>query len=372
MRVLHLLSSTGFHGAENMAAVLVRRLAANGVQNHVGVLRSYGDSNLQILDAVRDIAHGHVFECRGRFDWRVIGALRRYIRWHDVDVVHSHKYKTNFYAVIAGLGLGRTLISTCHNWLGTSSKMRLYAALDKRVLAVFDKVVGVSDEVADELRRHVAARKVEKIDNGIDIDRFDPLPAPADAKRALGVGDRPVIGFVGRLTNDKAVSVLLRAVHKLGRRRPVKLLVIGDGKDSAALKQEAQALGVHDSVEFLGHRTDTPRLYPALDVFVLPSRKEAFPMVVLEAMACAVPVIATRVGDVPYILQYGACGRLVDVDDVDGLCRALDSVLSDPIAAQQLGAAGQQRVHERFSSQIMARHYQALYAQSLQQRAEQA
>jgi len=370
MRVLHLLSSTGFHGAETMAAALVRELAAAGVENHVGVFRSHDGSNSDILEVVRDVLDGAaVFPCRGKLDWRALRALRRYVRRQKIDVVHSHKYKTNFYAIAACAGLKRALISTCHNWLGTSAKMRFYAALDKRILSLFDGVVGVSEEVAGELRKYVDADKVSKIDNGIDVERFMAATSKPHAKQALGIGDRPVIGFVGRLAPDKAVSDLIRALRMLHDRGvPGELLVVGDGECAAALQETAGALGVAAQVHFLGRRDDTPAIYPAMDVFVLPSLKEAFPMVLLEAMAAGVPIVATDVGDASYILERGACGTIVAPGDVSGLSRAIERSFAEPQTARALAVTARERVRRCFSSSAMGHRYRQLYSSILKRR----
>ena len=362
MRVLHLLSSTGYHGAENMAAELVRQLSISGVENYLGVFRSHEGSNTEILSAVGGLVRdGVVFQCYGRWDWRTVRALRRYLSEQRIDIVHSHKYKTNLYALIATAGLRCGLVSTCHNWLGTSMKMRLYAALDKRILRGFDRVVGVSGEVVNELMRYLPVERVVKIDNGTDVARFDQkLPKP-QAKAALGLGARPVLGFVGRLTADKGVSYLLQAVKLLAPHEQMDIMIIGDGDHENALRNEADYLSIGERVHFFGKRNDTPNLYAAMDVFVLPSLKEAFPIVVLEAMASGVPVIASRVGDIPYILGESECGILVEPGDVSGLLAAIQKLLGDQGAAQQMAFAGQQRVRSCFSSVAMARRYRELY-----------
>lgn len=366
MRVLHLLSSTGFHGAENMAAALIRQLAACGVENHVGIFRSHEGSNTELLQVVREVIQGgEIIDCHGKFDWRAFRVLRRYVREHKIDVVHSHKYKTNFYAVVACFGLPSALVSTCHNWLGTGAKMRFYAALDKRILRMFDRVVGVSNEVTIELRRHMVAEKVVKIDNGIEVQRFGGTPK-SEALRMLGLGARPVVGFVGRLSADKAVSHLLQAARALvSRGLAIDLVVTGDGECAQSLHAEARDLGVGEYVHFLGRRDDTPAIYAAMDVFVLPSLKEAFPMVLLEAMAAGVPVVATEVGDASYILEDGACGVLVEAGDIAALSHAIEKLLTDSDKARRLGSAGRWRVRQRFSSIAMAERYRELYKDAL-------
>lgn len=359
-----MLSSNGFHGAENMAAELIRGLTALGVENYVGTLWNNEGSNMEIIRAVGDAARDAVvFKCRGKWDWRMFFSLRSYVLKHRIDVIHSHKYKTNFYAAVARFGLRCVLISTCHNWLLSDARLRFYAALDKRVLRAFDKIVGVSQEIVDELRKHLAYEKTAKIDNGIDTVRFGGLVSKHEAKTMLGLANRQVVGFVGRLSRDKGVSSLLRAVKLLRDRAiSVDVLIVGEGEHKETLQQEAYALGIGESLHFLGQRRDAPQLYAAMDIFVLPSSKEAFPMVVLEAMAAGVPVIATRVGDIPYILEDG--GVLVDPEGVEQLSTAIYGLLADGAAARQMALNGQQRAQKHFSSVAMARRYHTLYVEA--------
>jgi len=368
MRVLHMLSSTGFYGAENMAAELIRGLAARGVENFVWSLRSGEGSNTDIVGTVRDFARdAAVVECRGKWDWRLPFALRNYVREHGIDVVHSHKYKTNFYAAIACRGMPCVLVSTCHNWLLDGAKLRLYAALDKIVLKAFDRVVGVSDEVLAELRKRLDRERTMKIDNCVNVERFDASMPKDAAKAALGLGHGPLVGFVGRLTPDKGVSNLLEAARSLRKQGTfIDILVIGDGEHQEELQREASSLGLGGNVHFLGRRDDMPRLYAAMDVFVLPSLREGFPMVVLEAMASGVAVIATRVGDIPYLVQEG--GILVDPGGVPDLAAAMLRLVSDESEARRLGHAGRERVRRNFTSSIMAQRYQDLYEETLAQR----
>jgi glycosyltransferase involved in cell wall biosynthesis len=363
MRVLHLLSSTGFHGAENMAAELIRQLSEQGVDNHLGVFRSSNRSNLDIQAVTqRYIKNGTVFDCHGRFDVRTVFALRKYINRHDIDIIHSHKYKTNLYAVLANFGLRKKLVSTCHNWLGQSLAMRFYAWLDKRILRSFDMVVGVSNEIVAELAKHLPPHKILRIGNGIDIQKYRRPVSRDEAKRRLHIGNRHVIGFVGRLSPEKGIGYLLRAASNLIKEGlDVCTVIVGDGEQAGALKEEARVLQIADRVIFTGNRNDTPMLYAAMDVFVLPSLQEAFPMVLLEAMACGVPVIATRVGDVAEIIEPDTTGMLVETKDDIALQNAIKKMLTYPVEAERMSAAARMKVEQCFSSAAMAKQYHFLY-----------
>lgn len=368
MRVLHLLSSTGYHGAENMAVELIRQLAKLGVENHIGAFRNHAASNLVAVATARpSLAGSQIFECQGRVDVRAVLALRRYIAHHRIDIVHSHKYKTNLYALLARPGLSCRLVGTCHNWLSETRALRFYAWLDKRVLRGFDAAVGVSDDVTAELHRHLEKPKVSKIGNGVDTARYRRTADRNSAKRALGFApNRKLVGFVGRLTRDKGVSYLLQATRRLaGRGQAIDLLIVGDGEYSETLKSEAASLGLAGNVTFAGQRDDTPAIYSALDAFVLPSRQEAFPMVVIEAMACGAPVIATCVGDVPQILEHGRLGLLVPPEDAASLADTLEWALTAEAEIETMAARARTQAGSAYSSAAMAARYQAVYRRVL-------
>lgn len=370
MRVLHLLSSTGFHGAERMTYELIRQLSAIGVENSVGAFWSNSSSDTHIVHLSKPwVADATVFRCHGRVDLRAITALRRYIVKNRIDVVHSHKYKTNVYSLLACVGLECVLVSTCHNWLPGGLMMRLYTALDKRILAFFDAAVGVSGEVYAELRKHLAADRAYRVGNGVDMDCFLTGMSKEQAKVALGCAGKRVIGFVGRLSASKGLSDLLVALKEVFiENADIHLLVVGDGDQRGALTEQVRTLGMESHVSFLGSRDDTPLLYRAFDMFVLPSHREAFPMVVLEAMAAGVPVVATRVGDVSFILGDEAEEDIVAAGDVMGLTQAIKRILADPVRATERACAGRVRVANLFSARAMAENYRQIYERALARR----
>lgn len=364
MRVLQLLSSTGFHGAETMTAELVRQLHAMGVTIDLGVFDNDGRADKDILQVVAPyINDSLVIPCRRQLDWSAVRVLHRYLNQRRPDVIHSHKYKTTFYALLSRRNTPCRLIATYHNWLYDTLSLRFYAALDKRLARYCDAVVGVSEPVAQELRRHVPAPKVRRIGNGIDTEVYLPRTSHLDAKQALGFSGKTLVGFVGRLSADKGLSYLLHALAAMptSLAESVHAIIVGDGEHRRTLETEARALRLTERVHFLGNRRDTPLLYTAFDIFVLPSRREGFPMVLLEAMSCGLPVIATRVGDIERIIEQGVSGLVVEPADATALQQALQAVITEPERAKRMGAAARARVEQRFSSAQMAREYLALY-----------
>ena len=369
MRVLQLLSSTGFHGAESMAAILIRQLHELGVTVDVAVFENAGRGDRRILEVVAPyIREGLVVPCRGRLDRSTIVALRKYIVQYRLDLIHSHKYKTTLYSLLSRWHTPCRVVATYHNWLSDTMALRLYAALDKHLARFCDAAVGVSEQIARELRRYVPVERVHHIDNGVDIHAYRRVLPVAEAKRALGLPeDCAAIGFVGRFSAQKGIVYLLRALAALppSLQANVQLIIVGDGEQRSSLTEQARALGLAARTHFLGTRNDMPSIYSALDVFVLPSEREAFPMVVLEAMACGLPIIATDVGDTARIIEDGVSGRVIAPRDVNALRQALGELLEDPVRAQRMGEAAQERVAGRFSSARMAQSYHEIYERLL-------
>ena len=367
-RVLHLLSSTGVHGAETMAIELVRQLADLGVDVHLMAFdNGDGSANEIVQEVDRQGIAAILNPCRGPLDRGAYWRLRDYVRQHRINVIHSHKYKTTFYA-IAGRLMGRyRLVTTYHNWLCDSRSLRFYAWLDKSLAWVNDVAIAVSRPVAQELLQHMPASKVRQLGNGIDLSRFDSTRSRAEARRMLGLpSDSNVIGFVGRLSAEKGLRYLLDALPLIEQAVPrLKVLIAGDGPERRWLADEIRARGLAETVHLLGNRKDTPDIYAAMNVFVLPSILEAFPMVLLEAMACQRPVVATDVGEVTRIVSDDHTGRIVPPGQSQALANALVDLLSHPEILTEMGAAAQLHARKNFSSRAVADQYRRIYLEAL-------
>ena len=201
------------------------------------------------------------------------------------------------------------------------------------------------------------------MENAIDTTEYVRQVPTAEAKRRLGIDPkRLVIGSVGRLAGEKAFDLLIAAVDRLlCGGLDVELLIVGEGQERPQLEALITKLGQGDRIRLLGYRTDTLNLYQAMDVFALNSRREAFPNVVLEALATEVPVVATAVAGVPNIIQPEVNGLLVEPDDVDGMTAALKRLICETDLRERLAAAGRATVEEHYSFQVRMQKIQAIY-----------
>jgi glycosyltransferase involved in cell wall biosynthesis len=360
MRVLHLLSSTGMHGAETMVLQLTIALRRLGVDAVVGLF-DRGDTSCDSVAGCFEEAAITVerFRDSARVDFQLARAIRAFSRRAGIGILHSHKTKCTLHAL---LGRAVPLVVTYHNWIVTTRALRGYAFLDRVMSRYVDARVAVSGEVAATLRS-ASRGAVYRIDNGVDLVRWRPVPAASAARHQLGLGNALVIGFVGRLGPEKGLDLLLDAVARVPQvaGREVRLLIAGDGEARAGLEAQARVLGLSRRVSFLGECADPLPIYTASDVIALTSHTEGFPMVVVEAMASGRPVIAAAVGELPSMIEHGLTGWLLTGRDPGALANLLQTECGDIEHLRTMGMAARIVAERRFSSATMAARYLEVY-----------
>jgi glycosyltransferase involved in cell wall biosynthesis len=228
------------------------------------------------------------------------------------------------------------------------------------------RLIAVSDTVAASVARRLRVRRSEigVIRNGVDTERFRPDAASRAAVRSrLGIGpESPVVVSIGRLAPEKSQETLMRAaLQLLGRHPDLQILIAGDGPRREALIGLSHELGLSARVRFLGSIEDIPGLLNAADVLAHPSLHEGFGLVVVEAMASAVPVVVSRIPALLEIVRDGETGTVCDVADPDALAGAIDRFLRDRIERARCGAAARRDAKARFSLQGMVRTLEAEY-----------
>ncbi|HEU5213583.1 MAG TPA: glycosyltransferase [Gaiellaceae bacterium] len=269
------------------------------------------------------------------------------------DVVHVHSAKAGFLGRVAAALRGRTqhCAYTPHGWsfwAASGAEAALYRRLERRAAHWCRAIVAVS---ADERDAGLAAgvgrpEQYRLIPNGVDVERFGEAHEPVPGR----------VLFLGRLGPPKRADLALRA---LARVPGAELEVANDGPDRAELERLASELGVVDRVRFLGFRNDVPALLARASCLLVTSDYEAASLVVPEAMAAGVPVVATRAGGVEEVLGGG--GVVVERGDVEGVASALARVLGDGDEAARLGAAGRARARGEFTRERMVASTVALW-----------
>jgi glycosyltransferase involved in cell wall biosynthesis len=314
-------------------------------------------------------------ELAPRSDAEAVRTLRRVIRSRRADVLHTHTAKAGATGRVAALAAGRArpgaVVHTYHGHVLSGyfdpGRERAFRALERMLAWSTDALVAVSEEVRDDLvRMHVApARKFTVIPYGFDLDARvgDSVSHRVRVRSELGLDDEAfVIGWAGRLTAIKRPLDLIRVTAGVDG---AVLVLVGDGEDRAAAVSLADELGISERVLWLGYRDDLGSLYAAFDVFLLTSANEGAPVVVIEALAAGVPVVATDAGGTASVVDAGETGLIAPVGAVDQLQAAVERLRQDAALRAAMGALGADRMRERFSVERMVDDVERLYSRIL-------
>jgi glycosyltransferase involved in cell wall biosynthesis len=328
----------GVGGAERHVVTLAPALDPDAFRVSVVCVGEQGE----LFDDLRDSGVPASALHARRHPVRALVALVRAMRAERPDVVVTRGYNAEALGrIAAALTRVPRAVVWVHNATDITPRGRVRPVVDRLLEPVTSAYYGVAHAQRPYLVDHLGhpAEKVEIIHNGVDPALFAP-GAPAGAM---------TIGIVAVLREEKDHGTLLRAMRLVVDEVPeAHLLVIGDGPLRSGLEELARQLGITGNVTFAGSRSDVAALLPALDVAVLSSTTECFPMAVLEAMACGVPVVGTAVGGVPEMIEDGVTGYLVPPRDARAMADALVKVLRDP-ARDAMGRAARDRVLAEFT-----------------------
>lgn len=293
-----------------------------------------------------------------------IRSLAHLIRRESYHLVHTHGYAAGLVGRTAAIAAGAipatrpplTIVHTVHNFLPAMAPWKSgMAKYSETVLAAKTQgIIAISGQIRQYLVEvGIPLQKIVTIYNGINTEGFNRLNK-REARLRLGLEpEAQVIGTTARLIPSKGIDLFLSSLSEINKIRPVYGLIIGDGPERANLLKLAKHLGLADRAHFLGHRSDVPDLLPALDIFVLPSRAEGFGIALLEALYTGLPVLATRTGGIPEIIENGKTGLLFTPDKQAELTGHLMYLLDNPSYRHQLAAAGKIMTEKRFSAEKM-------------------
>jgi glycosyltransferase involved in cell wall biosynthesis len=284
---------------------------------------------------------------------------------HQVDVIHCHQYTPFVYGRVAALLRPRLrVVYTEHGRLSDAPPSR------KRRLVnpVLSRFPGPIVAVSEDLRRYLVtsgfpARRVGIVYNGIAPGERPSTARRERARRSLGLSSTCLaVGTAARLDPVKDLTVLIEAFGRLFKSDPDRrLVIIGDGPERVRLERCAQENRCVEATLFTGHRDDARELMAALDVYVNTSITEGMSVTILEAMAAGVPVVATRVGGNPELVEEGVTGRLVPAHDAAALADAVDRLSGSDVERATMGRAARSRLEERFTVDRMVGEYFMAY-----------
>jgi N-acetyl-alpha-D-glucosaminyl L-malate synthase BshA len=287
-----------------------------------------------------------------------------------LDIVHAHYAVPHATAAYLARQIlldtpGATVprvITTLHGTditlMGTD---RSYSEIVKFGIEQSDGVTAVSESLRNDTRRELGVRRdIRVIPNFIDTDTYQRRDVPGLRDSLAPAGEKLLI-HVSNFRPVKRVSAVVDIFARVHRQVPSRLLMVGDGPDLPAASQRARALGLADSVKFLGEQDLIVPLLSAADVFLLPSAQESFGLAALEAMACEVPVVASRVGGLPEVIEHGVTGYLHAPDSIEEMAGSAIELLRDPDLHRRIAKAACRRVREHFCADRIVPMYEACY-----------
>ncbi len=279
--------------------------------------------------------------------------LREIIRVTDAAVLHANGTRAMIYAGLAGRLEGRRVV-----WHVREAESD--GLIDRLLSSLAHRIVVNSKAVAGRFS-HAAQAKLLCIYNGVDLETYHPMPREAgdDVRRRLGVPFHvPMVMTMGRFSPDKGHECVLETARLLAAPLPnLHWVLAGEGDQRADLEARCRDLGLDGRIRFPGWLTDVPRALAGCDLFVLPSVREGFGRVLVEAMAMRKPVVAARTGGVPEVVVPGETGILVPPRNPEALAQAVRAMIANPKLAEYFGQNGRHRAEERFS---LSRHVQAV------------
>lgn len=366
MRVAHITLTFARGGRREAIASLARGTRLLGVENFLCALDSLDADAVTLNDCFNGSLE---LRRRGAFDRAAWHRLAQFVRQHRIDVVHTHDAGSQFAAAIA-LPLRRpALLMTFHrssNVEGATARDRVRNALAATRCAAI--VTGSQIRRRDFLAlNRVKAGKLVVIPFGVDIERFSPEQGARRRVLAeLGLSeDRRLLGIVGHFGTDKGVDIAIDAFRRAAASDSLRqhvLCVLGGGEAEEERMMRATATGEFaDRIRFLGFRPDTERWFPAFDALLHGARREAFGLVIVEAMACGVPVVSTPVGGIPELVVDGSTGRLARAATPEALSQALEETLADEDRRVRMGHAARERAVAEFARAIYAQRHLDLY-----------
>lgn len=355
-KIFYLITSSVMGGAEKQLYELTTNLNKDKFEILVCTIKGEKDGSL--LENLRKQGiKTKSLDINAKWQFYKLTKLYFVIRKFKPDILQSFLYFDNivarFFGKITGIPIiisGQRNAETRRSWLRNF--------LDKITLPFTDLIVSNSEAGKKILidREKVSKEKIKVIHNGIDLKVFKN-------QEHKSLKDELTIGFVGHLTKQKGVKYLLRAIKDLKEKRDDFVLkIIGNGPERINLEKLTKELGLVDKVKFLGHKENAWKYMSGFDLLVLPSLWEGLPNVIMEVIACRVPVVATNIGGVPEIIKDGETGFLVEPKNSEALAEKIEYVLNlSEEEREKIGESARRTVKEKFSIEKMVREYEGLY-----------
>jgi len=303
------------------------------------------------------------------YDLALASRMVEVIEHHGVEILHAHYAVPHAVSAVLAREMSGTPVKVLTTLHGTDVTLigqdKSYLPATRYGILRSDGITAVSRHLAEETRRVICAEcEIDVVHNFVDTDRYRPAPCDETRERLCREGES-VLMHVSNYRAVKRPDQVVRIFARVAAARPARLLLVGEGPELSRAEQLAEDLGVADRVEALGLRAEMERILPCADAFLLPSASESFGLAALEAMACGVPPVVTRVGGLPEVVVDGESGLVGDVGEEDALADRLLDLLSDEDRRVAMGRAARERAISHFGQARGISAYEEAYGRLL-------
>jgi glycosyltransferase involved in cell wall biosynthesis len=366
LKVLQFICSTGFYGAERWILALCKNTAKEDCVYSLVVTDEENSKDLELVKHFkRDCGEATALPMSNKFDLSVVGKLADHIKQNNIDIIHTHGYKSDILGMLAAKKAGIPVVVTPHGFENAEDfKLRAFIWLGCQSMRFADKVVPLSPALMKDVKGFgVKPSKLAYVQNGVDLSEVeyarDNLPANPKTKFR--------VGFIGQMISRKNIKDLLdvfASVH--AKRENVELVFLGDGDERVMLEEYAGTLSCNNDIHFLGYRDDRLAYLKSFDVFAMTSTLEGIPRCLMEACAMGIPVVSYDIDGVDQLITHNETGLLAPLKDKEKLEALFLEVFDRPEDAQKLGQKAIEYVNKHYAASRMAQEYLVLFKQLLQ------
>jgi len=368
---VHLIHTVAYGGVETAVLNWLQRLDRSMFEPHLVCFENPGATESHFVRAAEDrgFAVAKIPWGRRKPLWKASRALARIVRERRAQILHTHNWYADFVGALTARLVPVKTVTTLYVWSDFDWKRNLLQRMDQYVIRSFDVI---SAHCEDTRRKTVALgipeERVRTLICGFEAPKVAILPCERQRRRAQ-YGVRPgeiVLANIARLYPEKAQEALLRIFRRILQRHPqTRLWIVGIGPLESRLKALATEMGLNDRVSFLGFIDDLPSFLPLVDIHVNSSTAEGVPLAICSGLAAGLPIVATEVGGLPEILDYGRCGVLVPRDDEAGFAAAVSHLIEHPDERARLAATGQRFIENDYSLSTAVDRVQGTYCEVL-------
>jgi glycosyltransferase involved in cell wall biosynthesis len=288
---------------------------------------------------------------KNAFDYRVLKQIVSFMNEYQINILHTHDFRSNLVGLSVAKLLRRPIVTTVHGWITNDKKSKFKAVIDKWVACQCDHIITVSRATKERIGNKIKDDFVTVIPNALRLEQFNPVKPFGKFRKSLCIEpDEIVIANIGRLSPEKGQELFICAAKEVMQKyKNVRFLIVGIGPDLKKLERLVKNNGLEEYVIFTGYRDDMPLLYNDIDLVVQSSFTEGMPNVILESLLMEVPVIATDVGGTSEVVSHGQTGILIQSGDLNGLISRINEFIENRQYMKEMVKRGREDVKKRFN-----------------------